>query len=120
MVCDNVATNFNPCAGGAHHGAACVLRAARAADQPVALHAREHAGEARAKQQRLARHTAGFHTRRVAGVFSQHAQHAPLLVRQAVLAQAGPGVQHHRLARFKQEAGQVAVDERGGMDRSFI
>ncbi|MCY1384912.1 hypothetical protein D9M69_732210 [compost metagenome] len=46
-------------------------------------------------------------------MFTQHAQHAPLLVGQAVLAQAGPGVLHHGLARFEQQAWQVAVDKRG-------
>eukprot|EP01136_Pigoraptor_vietnamica_P026292 Opistho-1_new@81183 len=52
-------------------------------------------------------------------MFTEHAQHAPLLVRQTVLAQAGPGVQHHGLARFEQQARQVAVDEGGGVVHLF-
>jgi mevalonate kinase len=48
-------------------------------------------------------------------VLAQHTQHPPLLVRQAVLAQARAGVLHHGLARLQQQARQVAVGKgRGG------
>jgi hypothetical protein len=59
-----------------------------AGDEVVALHAREHAGEAGPEDEGLARHPAGVDR----AVLAQHAQHAPLLVGQRVLAQAGPGV----------------------------
>ena len=91
-------------------GTALVLRVALAADQAVALHAREHTGEARAEDERLARDAAGFHR----ALLAQHAQHTPLLVRQAVAAQAGPRVRHHRLARLQQQARKVAMLETCG------
>lgn len=90
--------------------ATLVVGIALAADQAVALHAREHAGEAGPEDEGFARDTAGFHR----AVLAEHAQHAPLLVRQAMAAQAGPRVRHHGLARLQQQAGQVAVLERGG------
>ena len=46
-------------------------------------------------------------------MLAQHAQHAPLLVRQAVAAQAGPRVGHDGFARLQQQARQVAVLEGG-------
>ena len=55
----------------------------------------------------------GFHPGAVVGVFAQHPQHPPLLVRQAVRAQAGAGVAHDRFACLQEQARQVAVDERG-------
>jgi hypothetical protein len=47
-------------------------------------------------------------------MFAQHPQHAPLLVGQTVLTQAGPGMAHDRFARLQEQARQVAVDEWGG------
>ena len=90
-------------------GAALVVRVARAAHQAVTLHAREHAGQARAEDEGFARDAARLHR----AVLAQHAQHAPLLVREAVAAQAGPGVRHDGLARLQQEAREVAVLEGG-------
>ena len=99
-----------PLGGGFDDGAALVLRVALAAHEPVTLHAREHARQARPQDEGLARDAAGFHR----AVFAQHAQNAPLLVRQAVTAQAGPRVRHHGLARLQQQARQIAVREGGG------
>jgi hypothetical protein len=47
-------------------------------------------------------------------MFAQHPQHPPLLIRQTVLAQAGPGMAHDRFACLQEQARQVAVDEGGG------
>ena len=74
MVVDRLRTSFRPGAGRAHHGAPRVLRAALALNQPVALHAREHAGEAGAEQQGFARNAAGFHPGWIIGMFAQHTQ----------------------------------------------
>ena len=91
-------------------GAALVFGITRAANEPVAFHAREHAREAGPEDEGLTRDAAGFHR----AVLAQHAQHAPLLVGQAVAAQARARVRHDGLARLQQQAGQVAVLERGG------
>jgi len=92
-----------------HDGAALVFGVAFAAHEAVALHAGEHAGEAGAEDEGLASDAARLH----GAVLAQYAQHAPLLVRQAVAAQARPGVGHDGLARLQEEARQVAVLERG-------
>ena len=87
----------------------------------VALHAREHTTEAGPEQKGLARDAPGLDAAGLARVFAQHAQHAPLLVAQAVLAQAGAGVLHHGLARLQQQARQVAVGEGGtGHDEHYL
>ena len=96
--------------GGLDDGAALVGRVALAAHEPVALHACQHAGEAGAEDVGLAPDAAGFHR----AVLAEHTQHAPLLVRQAVAAQAGARVRHDGLARLQQQSRQVAVLERGG------
>jgi len=93
--------------GGFHHRAALVGRVALAAHEPVALHARQHAREAGAEDVRLAPDAARLDH----AVFPQHAQHAPLLVRQAVAAQARARVRHDGLARLQKQARQVAVLE---------
>ena len=46
-------------------------------------------------------------------VFTQHPQHPPLLVGQAMRSQAGPGVAHDRFASLQEQTRQVAVDEWG-------
>jgi hypothetical protein len=48
------------------------------------------------------------------GMFPQNPQHPPLLVRQAVLAQARAGVGHDSFSRLQQQARQIAVDEGRG------
>jgi hypothetical protein len=58
------------------------------------------------------RHTPGFDATGLVCMLAQHTQHTPLLVRQAMLAQAGAGVEHHRLTGFEQKSGQVAVGKR--------
>jgi hypothetical protein len=53
------------------------------------------------------------------GMLSQNAQHTPLLVRQAMLAQARSRVGHDGLACFEQQAGQVSMDKSGGCGHLF-
>ena len=101
---------FHPACRRFDHRAALVLRVARAPDQPVAFHARQNTGQARPEDERFARDAARLHR----AVLAQHAQHAPLLVRQAVAAQAGPRVRHDGFARLQQQAREVAVLESGG------
>ena len=79
----------------------------------VALHAREHAGQAGAEDEGLARDAAGFDH----AVLAEHAQHAPLLVAQAMFAQAGPRVGHDGFARLQQQTREVAVGEGGAQAR---
>ena len=88
MVSDSVSTSLRPLRRGLDHGAALVCRVALARDQAVALHARQHAGQAGAEDEGLARDAAGLDR----AVFAQHPQHPPLLVGQRMLAQAGPRV----------------------------
>ena len=95
--------------GGRHDGAALVFRIALAADEPIAFHPCQHAREARAEDERFARDASCFYR----AVFAEHTQHAPLLVRQAVAAQAGARVRHHGFARLQQQAREVAVAEGG-------
>ena len=95
---------------GFNDSASLILWVALAAHEAVALHARKHARKARPEDERFARDTACLH----GAVFAQHAQHAPLLVRQAVAAQAGARVRHDGLARLQQEARQIAMRESGG------
>ena len=108
MVVDSRFTSLRPCAVASTtvRRWSCGIAAAR--DEPVALHAREHAGEAGPEDEGLARHAAGFDR----AVLAEHPQHAPLLVGQRMLAQAGPRVRHDGFARLQQQARQVAVDER--------
>ena len=93
--------------GGFHHRAALVGSIAPAPDQAVALHAVQYPGETGAQNEGLPRHPPGLNH----AMFAQHAQHPPLLVAQAVFAQAWPGVRHHRLTCLQQQARQVTVDE---------
>jgi hypothetical protein len=44
-------------------------------------------------------------------MLAQHTQNTPLLVGQAMLAQAGAGVRHHRLTCLEQQTRQIAVDK---------
>jgi hypothetical protein len=46
-------------------------------------------------------------------MLAQHAQHAPLLVRQPMLAQARTGVGHDGFTRLQQQARQIAVGKGG-------
>jgi hypothetical protein len=64
---------------------------------------------------KASRHAAGVDR----AVLAQHAQHAPLLVGQRVLAQAGPGVGHHGFACLQQKARQVAMSECGAQGLSL-
>jgi hypothetical protein len=89
---------------GAHHGATGVLRAARAFNQAIALHAREHAGQAGSEQIGFAGDAASFCACQVMGMLTQHPQHTPLLVRQAMLAQAWTRVSHDGFACLQQQA----------------
>ena len=45
------------------------------------------------------------------GMLAQHPQDTPLLVRQTVLSQTGPGVRHHRLTCLEQQPRQIAMSE---------
>ena len=81
--------------------AALVRRVFLAGDQTIALHAGQHACQARAQQEGFFGDTAGL--QRLAA--AQHAQHPPLLVRQAMRAQKRPRVSHDGFPCLQKQTG---------------